>query len=265
MKRACIFILFVGCSKTARIDALRDGLADNDVAKATKDLPACPDSDAVPNPCMTELATALGSKSGYHEEPPDQAAAAALAVTISRDGKGFTAGHPDAWIKIIKISKGPGPDALRLATASRVVAIAKAYGHEVTSDDEARKLLKDVAALPGACDTYAKLGAGADDEKLPLGVQADHSACVQRDLGRNNGPGGQYGFGLWRAAAGALAFTREIAAALAEGEKIAGKSYAHVEPKDFDAVKLKTIEAPEGNRWTEHVDNMPKLAKDAGK
>jgi hypothetical protein len=260
-----MFIALVACSKTARIDALRDGLADGDVAKATKDLPACPDADSVPNPCLTDLANALGSKSGYHEEPPDQAAAAALAVTMARDGKGFVAGHPDAWIKIIKISKGPGPDALRLASASRVQSIAKTYAHDVSSDDEARKLLKDVAGLPGACDTYAKLGSGADDAKLPLGVQADHSPCVQRDLARNGGPGGTYGFGLWRAASAALAFTRELAQALAEGEKTTGKTYPHVEPKDFDSVKLKTVEAPEGNRWTEHATDMPKLAKDAGK
>lgn len=270
-RRILLAVALAACSKTARLESLRDGLAAGDVAAATKDLPACADADVVPNPCLGDLATALGSKSGYHEEPPDQAAAGALSVVVSRDGKGWAAGHPDAWLKVIKVSKGPGPDALRIASAARVRAIAKAYAHDVTTDDEARKLLRDVAALPGACDTYAKLGAGADDATLPLGVQADHSPCVQRDLGRTGGPGGTYGFGLWRAAAAALALTRELALALAEGEKQMAKPPFHVTAADLDGVKLKTVETPEANRWSEHASiphadaGMPKLLEDGGR
>lgn len=268
MKRALVLVLVLGCggcSKTARIESLRDDLADNDTAAATKNLPSCADSDTTPNPCLTDLANAFGSKSGYHEDPPDQASAAALAAAIARDGRGSAAGQPDAWIKIIKVSKGPGPDALRHATAQRIAAITKAYAHDVTSDDEARKLLRDVAALPGACNTYAKLGAGVDDATLPLTVQADHSPCVQKDLGRNGGPGGTYGQGLWRAAQGALAFARELTVALAEGEKLMSKAPAvHVALKDFDPIKLKTVDAPPGNNWSEHGTAMPPLVKDAG-
>ncbi len=219
----------------------------------------------MPNPCLGDLATALGSKSGYHEEPPDQAAAAAVSVVIARDGKGWAAGHPDAWLKVIRVSKGPGPDALRFAAAMRVQSIAKAYAHEITTDEEARKLLKDVATLPGACDTYARLGAGADDATLPLTVQADHSPCVQRDLGRNGGPGGTYGFGIWRAAAGALAMTRDVAISLAEGEKLMSKAPVHVARADLEPVKLKTVETPEANRWSEHAAPLGGLVKDGGR
>jgi len=184
LDRAVLLALaFAGCSKTARIEALRDGLAAGDVAAATKDLPAC-SGDAVPNPCLGDLATALGSKSGYHEEPPDQAAAAAVSVVIARDGKGWAAGHPDAWLKVIRVSKGPGPDALRFAAAMRVQSIAKAYAHEITTDEEARKLLKDVATLPGACDTYARLGAGADDKTVPV----EATKALAEALGKAGGP-----------------------------------------------------------------------------
>ena len=69
--------------------------------------------------------------------------------------------------------------------------------------------MSDVAAaIPGACATYESLGAGADPDKMPPADSPDHSACVQRDLSRKDGPGATYGQGLFRGAAGALALGR---------------------------------------------------------
>jgi hypothetical protein len=251
-----------------RIEGLRDDLASGDVASATKDLPACAAASAVPHPCLGELATAFGSKSGYSEEPPDQASAAALAVAIARDAKGSMAGHPDAWLKVIRVSKGAGPDALRVATALRVQSIARTWARAITTEDDARRFLKDVSALPGACNTYVDLAAGKDDATLPLTEQADHSPCVQRDLGRKFGPGGTYGFGLWRAVAGALALVKETADALEEGTKIAQVKVPTVKVSDLDAIKPKTVETPAANDWTQHAMSPPPLAplsKDAGR
>lgn len=272
MKRALLFALLicVECKRSGmgRIEGLRDDLANNDTTSAVKDLPACGESKDVPNPCMTELANAFGSKSGYHEEPPDQASAAAVATVVARDANGHAAGHPEAWIKVVRISKGAGPDALRVATAQRLQSIAKTYGHAIETEEEARKLMKDVSALAGACDTYVDLAAGKKDEELPLTEQADHSPCVQRDLSRKLGPGGTYGFGFWRAAMGALSLARDYADALEEGSKLTTSKLPPIKVTDFDAIQIKKVETPDANRWSEHANVPPvpvPISKDGGR
>ena len=76
------------------------------------------------------------------------------------------------------------------------------------------------SSVPGACDTYARLGAGGDVTAGPPERTADHSPCVQKDLERRTGPRehGRYGSGLWRGAEGALALWKEAGAALHGGD-----------------------------------------------
>ena len=92
------------------------------------------------------------------------------------------------------------------------------YAHPLDTDADARGFLEVVAAaVPGACKTYARIGAGEDPDAMQPQDSPDHDACVQRDLGRKDGPGAAYGQGLFRAAAGALALWKAELAALHEG------------------------------------------------
>jgi len=164
----------------------------------------------------------FGSKNGFKSDPPDQASAATAALVLTREQHGEWLQTPNAWIIALRTGKGEGADALRLAIATRLVEGATPLARALTSDEDARSLMHAVASsIPGACETYARLGAGDDVNAGPPEKTADHAPCVQKDLDREMGPRehGKYGVGagLWRGAEGALALWKEAAAALHEG------------------------------------------------
>jgi len=215
----------------AKIEGLRDALEKDDAAAIKTQLegkPPCPEAEPVAlgpgqasprdTGCLAQIATALGSKKGFSPSPPDQAAAATAAVVLMREGRGDYVAHLENWLGSLKGGKGPGPDALRLAVASRMAAAAPQVGRKIEEDPEAIAAMKAVAgAIPGACPTYALLGAGRDATKLPAELSADHATCVHRDLGRREGPGSGYGAGVFRGLEGALAAWRETERALRMG------------------------------------------------
>jgi hypothetical protein len=216
-----------GCKGShGNLGALRDALSRGDavsIGSATRDAPTCGTVDparGAPSACLGEIAAWLGSKTGFQVSPPDQAAAATAALVIARDGHGEWFVAPDAWIAALRTGQGAGADTLRLAMAAAIGEKAGPLARSLESDDDARALLRAVASsVPGACETYARLGAGDDVTAGPPERTADHSACVQKDLERASGPAehGAYGAGLWRAAEGALALWRDAAKALHEG------------------------------------------------
>lgn len=213
----------------ARIEALREALVHGDasaIKSATEDLPRCGDVPPTatlvgkPGPrdegCLSEIANALGSKKGFAASPPDHAAAATAAVALVRDGRGDYVVHADNWLGALKSSKGPGYDTLRLAVATKMVEAAPKVGRAIEDETTANDTLKAIAsAIPGACPTYWLLGAGTPP--IAPELMADHSACVQRDLRRREGPGVSYGEGTFRALEGALAVWRETERALRVG------------------------------------------------
>lgn len=218
-----------GCKKEpyAKIEALRDALASGDakaIAGATEGFAKCAD---LPEPakaspkddgCLKELATSFGSKNGFSSRSPNQAAVAAAALVVARDGHGDWIANLDTWLSSMKSGKGAGPDALRLAVARRLAEAAPLVGRKIDEEKDARAMMKAVAsAVPGACATYMLLGEGAQIDKMLPELSPDHSACVQKDLGRREGPGGRYGEGLWRAATAATVVYRETARALRIG------------------------------------------------
>jgi hypothetical protein len=206
--------------------ALRDALARGDavsIGSATRDAPTCGTVDparGAPSGCLGEIAGWLGSKTGFQVSPPDQAAAATAALVITRDGHGEWFEASDAWIAALRTGQGAGADTLRLAMAAAIGEKAGPLARPLESDDYARALMRAVASsVPGACGTYARLGAGDDVTAGPPERTADHSACVQKDLERTSGPPerGAYGAGVWRGAEGALALWRDAAKALHDG------------------------------------------------
>lgn len=226
------FVLDVACKgPRSKSEVLRDALVDDDtsaIADALKGFPTCPDTPPValavgqPSPlektCLTEIANALGSKSGFTSSPPDQASAGAAALVLLRDGRGDWLGSSDRWLETVKTGKGSGADALRLAIARRMVEAAPVVGKKIDDDKDALAAMKGVAAaVPGACPTYFLLGSGADPNSLSPELTADHSACVQHDLARREGMGSSYGAGTFRALEGSLALWREAERALRLG------------------------------------------------
>jgi hypothetical protein len=228
------------------IATLRGALATGDasaVAGATRGAPRC-DAEAgarAPDACLAEIAAWLGSKTGFHVDPPDQASAATAALVVTRDGRGEWVPAPDAWLASARTGSGAGVDSLRLAMATRIMVSVGPLVRSLSSDDDARALMRAVASsVPGACDTYATLGAGADVNAGPPERTADHSPCVQKDLERSTGPRerGRYGSGLWRGAEGALSLWKDAAKALREGS---GRADASVQ--GALGVKLEAIDA----------------------
>jgi hypothetical protein len=245
--------LVAGCKgPMAKIDAIREGLEKDDAAavkSAVDGFPACADAPPVallptqPSPrdtgCFAEIATALGSKKGFSSTPPDHAAAATVAIVLLRDGRGDWVAHPDNWLGSMKVGKGSGPDALRLAVARKMAEAAPLVGRKIEEDKDAQAAMKAVAsAIPGACPTYWLIGSGSDPATLAAEHSAEHSACVHKDLKRREGAGAGYGAGTFRALEGSLALWREAERALRIGLPNAGPAArATIE------AKLKTIEA----------------------
>lgn len=243
-------LLLFACKKEpfAKIEALRDALAAGDAkatASATEDFPRCSDPGGKPTDegCLKELAAAFGSKAGFSSKSPNQAAVAAVALVLTRDGHGDWIPNADTWLGSIRSGSGAGPDALRLATMRRMVDAAPLVGKKLEDEKDARAMMRAVAgAIPGACPTYAMLGNGIEEAKLAAELSPDHSACVQKDLSRRDGPGGSYGEGVWRAAMGASTLWREAARALRLGLSSAdAKTKAALEAKltDLDAASTK--------------------------
>jgi hypothetical protein len=256
----------VGCkSPMAKIDAVRDALVADDasaIRDATAGYAACADGPPVvvppgkPGPrdegCLSEIANGLGSKLGFRPNPPDHAAATTAAIVILRDGRGDWIAHADTWLSDIKNGRGAGHDALRLAVARKMAEAAPVVGRKLDDDDAAARgaMRAIVGAVPGACPTYWLLGSGVDPKTIPPELNADHSACVQKDLSRREGPGGSYGSGRLRALEGALALWRETERALRIGLPLAAPG-----PKAVLEKKLAIIEAATRKIETKKMDS----------
>ncbi len=207
--------------------SLRDALVHGDsasIAVAAREAPKCSpppaDGGRASDACLAQIATWFGSKTGFRSDAPDQASDATAALVVARDSHGEWVPSPDAWLSAVRMGKGTGVDALRLAMAEAIEERAGALPHPLVSDGDARALMHAVASsLPGACETYARLGAGGDVGAGPPDRTADHSPCVQKDLERATGPKehGQYGSGLWRGAEGARAVWKDAVNALRDG------------------------------------------------
>jgi hypothetical protein len=219
-----VALLVGGCGgKMSKINKLeessRSGI--DALAEASRDLPSCGAVDAEKGPdaaCLANLANALGSKSGFHAQPADQASSAAAAVLVARDGLGYAVPRWDAWLDLLKNGKGPGVDALRMAVASGMAKEAPIVGQKTEDEAVAKTMMRRVAArIPGACPTYELLGAGKDNAKLAPELRSEHSTCVQKHLSLRDGPGGRYGSGTFRAAEGAMALWRETERTLRQG------------------------------------------------
>lgn len=259
----------------AKIEALRDGLAADDATAldgASAGFPACKEPFTAPadKGCLTDLAHAFGSKSDFNGKSPDQASAASVALVVARDKRGdwlASVTGADVWLGAMRTGKGPGADSLRLAVARQMAAGAPDVGNAIDDEKDTPPLLKAVAAaVPGACATYQMLGAGADDKTMAIPDMPDHSACVQKDLARKDGPGGTYGRGKLRAAEGAVALWKDAARAVREGlAQMSGAPRATVEAKlgaiDAATAKIALKKVPREDGW---IKDMTDLHGDAG-
>jgi len=261
--------LLASCKKSpmGRVEQIRDELA-SDFPRYDGALPRCAPASAS---CAGDVAAAIGAP--YNDKKPDQVSAAAVAVVVARDHRGSAIGSADVWLGAMRKAKGPGADALRLATALAMSGAAPSHAHALDVDGDARAFLRDVAAsIPGACATYEALGSGADPDKMPPEDSPDHSACVQKDLGRKEGPGGTYGTGLFRGAAGALALWKDALSALHEGSaQMSGKYKQSLDARlaaiDAATPKIvpKRVDAPAGNTWGQvEGEHAAPLGADAG-
>jgi hypothetical protein len=247
-----------GCNRS-HVGEVRDALADGDTQRAMNLVrsPECTEPGDMA--CVSALAKALGSKEAYNPNNPDQAGAAAVALILVREKRGYVVPGVDTWMAAIRTASGPGADAVRLAVALRMADIAPRLGKAIDDEREAISIARAIGtAFPGACATYAKLPADpAALEKMPPAEHPDHSPCVQRDLKRSTGAGAAYGSGAFRALAGALALWGEELNALEQGAtKMTGKAQDAVTSKlpaiksATLACKPKRVEVP-GNAWAQ--------------
>jgi len=223
----------LGCR--SKVATLRDALLEDDATKVATlvDTPACTDAA-----CLDPIAKALGAKSGFDSNNPDQASAATVALVLARDHRGDLVPDVERWIAALTIARGYGADALRLAVSRGMADLAARVGKPLEDETEAAKLVHDLAGvLPGTCPTYAMMG-GTPVEQLPPGKNPDRAECVQRDLERKEGPGAKFGTGVWRATAGVVALWKDEARALRGGLAVADDVVRPVLEK-----RLATIEA----------------------
>jgi hypothetical protein len=158
---------------------------------------------------------------------------------VLRDRRGDWLGATDTWLSDVKNGLGTGHDVLRLAVARAMADVAPRVGRPIADEAAARDALGAIAsAIPGACVTYRDVADGADLNRISPELHPDHSACVQKDLSRREGPGPTYGTGTFRATEGALALWREMERALRMGS-----ARAEAGPKATLEKKLAIIEA----------------------
>jgi hypothetical protein len=218
------------------------------------------------------MASAIGAP--FDEKKPDQVSAAAVAIVVARDHHGSDVGSPEVWLAAMRRAAGPGADALRLAVALEMSRTVSKDARALETDEDGQGFVLHVAAaIPGACNTYDLLGAGKNPDTMPPQDSPDHSACVQNDLARKDGPGSSYGQGLFRAAAGALALWKAALSALHEGSgQMQGTSRAALDQRlvtlDAETAKIvpKTVAAPGGNLWNHLAQghSAPLVRFDAG-
>ena len=204
----------LGCR--SKVATLRDALLEDDAARVASLVETPPCTEAA---CLDPIAKTLGAKGGFNSNDPDQASAAAVAFVLVRDRRGDLVPDPERWIAALTMARGYGADALRLAVARGMADMAPRVGKPLEDEAEATKLVHDLAGiLPGACPTYARMGAGATPAgQLPQVKGPDEAECVQRDLERKDGPGAKWGTGVWRATAGMVALWKDEARALRSG------------------------------------------------
>src|SRR5262245_56931325 len=256
----------------AKVEALRDALVAEDAEpakRATSSFPVCAEPFATrpEKGCLQQIATAFGSKNGFNMSPPDQAAAASVALLLVREKRGDWVPAADTWMQSIRGGKGPGADALRLATARQMASAAADVGKKADDEKTALAMMKAIGvAIPGACGTYTARGGGSEEKSLALDVMPDHSPSAQTDDGRKHGPGGAQGRGVWRAAGGAGALWKDEARALREGLALmGGKPRASLEERlakiDQASAKIELKKLPREDEW---IRPMQDAHSDAG-
>lgn len=203
------------------------------------DAPACNADGAA---CLTSLADYMGSKSGFHSDKPDQASCAAMAVALVRDHRGDVSPDPTPWLTMLKSGQGAGVDALRMAVATEMARVAPDVGVKAEDEATATKLIAAVAhSVAGACDTYGAIGRREPLDKMVPELHPDHSACVQRDLSRRDGPGGRYGANTFRAAEGAAALWREEERSLRMGLGASGPNAKKLVTEKLAVIEVATM------------------------
>lgn len=242
-----------GCK--GKLDGLRDALASEDVTAATGvSSPRC--EEATIATCLSALGKVFGAKRDFDAKDPEHASAAAVAVVVLRERRADWVPAPETWFRAVMSAKGAGAESLRLAVATRMAEIAPSVAKKPDDEKEALEVARAIGtAIPGACATYALLAPGIDVEKMPPEKSPDHAPCVQRDLRRPGGPGGAYGHGGWRAAAGALALWKDEVGALQAGVEMTEGAAKRALQKKLEVIEaatkkieLKTVEIP-GNAW----------------
>ncbi len=255
---ALVALTSIACK--AKMEKLGDQIAAGTVEI---EAPRCKAKTDAPK-CLDDATKFFAPDAKFDEVAPDQASASAMALLVF-DGHGSWFGEPPAWLATAKLGKGAGGDALRMAMGRRLADGVPAFGHKLDDEGEGRKLLAVIAqAIPGACSTYEDLGAGLDPNAMPPEQSPDHSSCVQKDLTRGDGPGGAYGFGLWRGVAGGLALLKEAVRSLDLGSALMSGAkqttlvtwVAKVKPA-VAAIEVKQVDRPVGNAWSEGDHNKP--------
>ena len=222
--------------------------------------------------CAEKLARYFGSKDGFNGLKPDQASSGAVSVLLLRDHRGDfalmgAASKTDVWLTVMRNGKGAGVDMLRLAVFRRAEEVSPRLAKSWDNDAALAPFFADIASVvPGTCRTYGLMGAGKTSELLAATDDADHSACVQADLSRRDGPGPLYGEGAFRAAAGALAAYRDALHALRIGlphmapsvSKVIEGSLLKLEVES-DKIVLKKVVRP-GSDAAQHLANVHALA-----
>ena len=251
---AAVVLLSFATGCKGKLERLRDSLASGPPESSA---PRCAARSNLPA-CLDAGARYFIEGAKFDGKSPDQASAAALSLLVS-DGHGWWLEGSGVWLAAMKTSKGVGADALRLSVAHALAGHAPKVAQALLTDDDAKRLFLAVSSsIPGACATYATLAVDANADRLPAADSPDHSSCVQADLIRTDGPGGAYGYGVWRAAAGALAVWKDAVRALEIGsEAMTGPPraalLADVAMLKAATVKIsaKKVDRPIGNRWSD--------------
>jgi hypothetical protein len=207
-----------GCKKDS-MRPLRDTEAAMLAGTPLPTLPACTTPDET---CANTLAHAFGG-AAFNAKAPDQASAGAMAIMLVRHQTAALGDDPEPWLRVLRAGKGPGSDALRLATSARLTAIMPGLAKSWPNSDALHGFVREVAsAVPGACTTYVLISSGKSDAELPALLHWRTSACLHKDVTRRDGPGAGYApDGTRRTAAGARAILHETVRALRAGAEFA--------------------------------------------